>query len=267
MSYRLPQGTALEEAQDAATNLSPQDLAYFRRGLSRAWDAAAQGGAAGFVPSGAALALPPASVSLEGGCERENPEVYRGIAFGRSHVMERAQTPALNSNPLDTAVMGAIANVAEKDKEVGSKFSMQQYQGQQQQQLTACTDLTTGLDQRSQRRSNAPYERKVACESETGGGGLLEEITKGKRRRGGEEEDLLQPQQSLYICTGCDAFLTHEPCIGDAMALVHARVSRVVFAVPAEKGEGAFLGWGASGLKLHALKALNHHFRVYAKLH
>ena len=65
MCYRLPQGTADEEAQVAAATLTPKDVAYFTRGLSRALEQASVGEAAGFQPSGAALILPPRGEGVE----------------------------------------------------------------------------------------------------------------------------------------------------------------------------------------------------------
>lgn len=66
-----------------------------------------------------------------------------------------------------------------------------------------------------------------------------------------------------YICTGHDAFLTHEPDAMDAMALVHARVSRVFFGVE-DAARGALSGnTSGSGIMLHAIRSLNHHYRVF----
>ena len=62
-----------------------------------------------------------------------------------------------------------------------------------------------------------------------------------------------------YLLTGCDAFLTHEPGLMDAMALVHARVARVVFARPALGGRGAFL----TGKPIHEASGMNHRYLVY----
>uniref|UniRef100_A0A8W7PHM9 CMP/dCMP-type deaminase domain-containing protein n=1 Tax=Anopheles coluzzii TaxID=1518534 RepID=A0A8W7PHM9_ANOCL len=61
-----------------------------------------------------------------------------------------------------------------------------------------------------------------------------------------------------YLCTGYDVYLTHEPCIMCAMALVHSRVRRVFFHRPTP-------GRGALGtlVKLHAVKELNHHYEVF----
>ncbi|KAG4067523.1 hypothetical protein HA402_005295 [Bradysia odoriphaga] len=60
-----------------------------------------------------------------------------------------------------------------------------------------------------------------------------------------------------YLCTGYDVYLTDEPCIMCAMALVHSRARRIFFHRPNAKGALKTL------TKLHTIKALNHHYEVY----
>ena len=60
-----------------------------------------------------------------------------------------------------------------------------------------------------------------------------------------------------HLCTGCDAILTVEPCAMCAMALLHSRIRRVVYAAPAP-ADGAL----GSVYEVHAEPALNHHFQV-----
>ena len=52
-------------------------------------------------------------------------------------------------------------------------------------------------------------------------------------------------------------YVTAEPCAMCAMAMVHSRVRRVVYALPVAGG-------GALGslYRLHAYRSLNHHFQV-----
>ncbi|SCN58876.1 cytidine deaminase, putative [Plasmodium chabaudi chabaudi] len=61
-----------------------------------------------------------------------------------------------------------------------------------------------------------------------------------------------------YLCTNYYAYLTHEPCFMCAMAMVHSRVKCVIFD-KVNKKNGALFSKG----KLHCLKSLNHHFKVY----
>ena len=60
-----------------------------------------------------------------------------------------------------------------------------------------------------------------------------------------------------YICTGLDLYVTREPCVMCAMALVHSRIGRVFYGTVSPDGA---LG---SKYRIHAQKDLNHRFEVY----
>lgn len=60
-----------------------------------------------------------------------------------------------------------------------------------------------------------------------------------------------------YICTGYDLYVTREPCVMCAMALVHSRIRRVFFGVISSDGA---LG---TKYKIHTKKDLNHRFEVF----
>ncbi|XP_067459080.1 probable inactive tRNA-specific adenosine deaminase-like protein 3 [Thunnus thynnus] len=65
------------------------------------------------------------------------------------------------------------------------------------------------------------------------------------------------PDAQPYICTGYDLYVTREPCVMCAMALVHSRIGRVFY--------GSAFADGALGTKykIHSQKDLNHRFEVY----
>jgi tRNA(adenine34) deaminase len=60
-----------------------------------------------------------------------------------------------------------------------------------------------------------------------------------------------------YRLPECELYVTLEPCAMCAMALMHARIKRVVFAAPDPK-----TGVAGSVIDLFAEKALNHHTSV-----
>nr|GMD63870.1 probable inactive tRNA-specific adenosine deaminase-like protein 3 isoform X1 [Ipomoea batatas] len=64
-----------------------------------------------------------------------------------------------------------------------------------------------------------------------------------------------------YLCTGYDIYLVWEPCSMCAMALVHQRVRRIVYAFPN-------LNAGALGSvhRLQGERSLNHHYAVFRVL-
>ncbi|XP_069685051.1 probable inactive tRNA-specific adenosine deaminase-like protein 3 [Periplaneta americana] len=66
------------------------------------------------------------------------------------------------------------------------------------------------------------------------------------------------PKMGPYLCTGYDVYVTREPCTMCAMALVHSRVRRLFYGCSSSEGA---LG---TKVKIHTLKALNHHYEVFA---
>ena len=83
--------------------------------------------------------------------------------------------------------------------------------------------------------------------------------TGGKRRLDEVAEMLdLSNSSEYYLCTGLELYTTQEPCVMCSMALVHARISRVVYGM-----SNAEMGGLGSVYKIHCQEGLNHHFDVF----
>lgn len=61
-----------------------------------------------------------------------------------------------------------------------------------------------------------------------------------------------------YLANQLDLYVTHEPCVMCAMALIHSRVARVFYCFPNPVHGGV-----GSVFAVHAVRSLNHHYRAY----
>jgi tRNA(Arg) A34 adenosine deaminase TadA len=89
----------------------------------------------------------------------------------------------------------------------------------------------------------------------------IAEVGRTVRFHKGSEKQSTLASDDTYLCTGFDAYLTHEPCSMCAMALLHSRVRRVYWISP-NKMRGAL----GSVLRLHTLAGINHRYRVFRAL-
>lgn len=71
-------------------------------------------------------------------------------------------------------------------------------------------------------------------------------------------DETIQEDNSLpYLCTGYHLYITQEPCVMCAMALVHSRITRVYY------GDNSAEGALGTKYKIHVQEGLNHHYEVF----
>ncbi|XP_029386800.1 putative inactive tRNA-specific adenosine deaminase-like protein 3 [Echeneis naucrates] len=107
--------------------------------------------------------------------------------------------------------------------------------------VIVCIDLVA----RSQGGGFYSFDRYPACRFTSEASDTLENVADAERRS--------QP----YICTGYDLYVTREPCVMCAMALLHSRIGRVFYGTTSADGA---LG---TKFKIHSQRDLNHRFEVY----
>jgi tRNA(Arg) A34 adenosine deaminase TadA len=287
----------------AATCSDAPPIAYVLLGMRLAREAALRGKTAGYAPHGCALLYESAGAALGGeegahllsrrgrltriGDGGAGGPFVRGTGFGRTTVPlhNAGVSPSAlppRCHPLRTAALEAVEDAAARDRRADAEDAVAAAEA-------AAAAAATGASSSS------------TAEIGAGGG-----AAPAKRQRLDDDVRADSPESApppssspppppalpppppsgLYICTGADAFLTTEPSIMDAMALVHSRVSRIFYAAP-DPREGVLGGrWGADKMRqgseagiegvdgpekltpdvpfmLHEVPALNHHYTVW----
>ncbi|PNF22888.1 putative inactive tRNA-specific adenosine deaminase-like protein 3 [Cryptotermes secundus] len=118
--------------------------------------------------------------------------------------------------------------------------------------------IAIGYDDRGRYHLKHAVMVAIDLVSHSHGGGAWTEEARSRYSHGspGSSDPVLKT--GPYICTGYDVYVTREPCVMCAMAMVHSRVRRVFYGCPSPHGA---LG---TTIKLNTLKCLNHHYEVFA---
>lgn len=85
----------------------------------------------------------------------------------------------------------------------------------------------------------------------------IETVSQDEQRKRGEDSN-----SQHYLCYGYHVYTTHEPCSMCAMALIHSRVSRLIY-LKSMPSTGASKPSSGEGYTIHDHKLLNSRFEVW----
>ncbi|XP_078675725.1 putative inactive tRNA-specific adenosine deaminase-like protein 3 isoform X2 [Branchiostoma floridae x Branchiostoma belcheri] len=198
---------------------SCEELQSIQKYMKRALQAAQHAKHTGMEPVGAVVV---------------DPEADEVVGVG--HDLRHA------GNPLHHAVMVAVDTVA--SSQAGGYWD---HRGPglywREEQTESSNDDSKEVADCSSKRTEAGTDRKDT------------KLVDSTRTCDTSEEG--QSNDGPYLCTGYDLYVTREPCIMCAMALVHSRIRRVFYGAPHPNG--------ALGTKysLHTQPNINHRYEVF----
>lgn len=163
----------------------------------------------------------------------------------QSH-MERAVRAAQRAAAQGLRAVGAVVVDPASDRVLATGHDCSTVDSPLLHAVMVCIDLVA----QGQGRGSCDLRRYPACSF------TQASFTQGARA--GSVRKLNQAEDGLpYVCTGYDLYVTREPCVMCAMALVHARIQRVFYGAPSPDGA---LG---TRFRVHARPDLNHRFQVF----
>jgi tRNA-specific adenosine deaminase 3 len=233
LTWRVPEGQA-ELALNGMTATS-EEQAYFEHHMSAILDAVPSPGACN-----CARIVNPAGGLVVG----------QGLDARHQHPLHHAALVALDHASKRDLILWPPSTVQETADSTVHEHDSLQHQGhndaqQGREQESGTKRVCTGHQQQEGAAGSWSTEMQQDLSSRAPSAGRMSEAGSIAGDR-------------PYMCTGYDCFLAFEPCIMCAMALVHSRLSRVIYCYKDPQG-------GALGGQQHlmAKKSLNHHFKVY----
>jgi tRNA-specific adenosine deaminase 3 len=234
-TWRVPEGQA--ELALAGTSVSSEEQAYFEYHMSAVMDAVSGTGACNCARV----------VNPVGGLV-----VGQGLDARHVHPLHHAALVALEHASNRDLILWPPGTSQHNTECSGHEHSLQQHQGSHSGQEGSNEESGAKRARTSQQQQQQEEAADTHCD------GMLQGVASRAPSIGKMPEAGSIGGDRPYMCTGYDCFLVHEPCIMCAMALVHSRLSRVIYCYKDPQG-------GALGGQQHlmAKKSLNHHFKVY----
>ena len=160
----------------------------------------------------------------------------------------------LSKNEIDQMIVGVNAAIADANEESNQELTAP---GAVVVQNTTSDILSRASSERIlQKRSNLfnPLQTSILL--------AIQGVSRTERQVAtGTGMDSNTFQKGQYLCTGCTLYTTREPTLFEAMALVHARISQVVF-MKDDACKASYVK-GLTEKCVHNLPGTNHKYRAF----